>query len=456
MSVYFIRHTDDPRHRPVSAKGENMLEAELMERDRWTRDLLLAYQRKRVRALVSYAVSRSPYYRDVLGADAPERPLAELPTLSKVTLMAEFDQVVTDPRLRLADLKSHLASENPLQSFLGAFRVATTSGTTGRRSIVVFTDDEAAVWRAASARPMMRMGIGLGARFAGLGSPSPVHVTRQVLVPPGVPVPPISAATPVSELVAVLNAQQPEVLLGAVGVWRALADEQLAGRLRITPRAALLSSEALTADVRRRVRDAWGIEPVSGYAATEAPTIATSSPEHPDLEIAEDVAVIEIVDENGLAVPPGRPGAKVLLTNLINYAQPLIRYELTDSVVESPQPNPAGRPWRCLLSVDGRTADILYLPGQSEGTVAVHPSVLGSAVAPIAEVGEYAFVHDAKGLHAQVVLAPGAAADVTERLREALITAIAGTGAAPPVVQVEPVTALQREPGGKLRVVRSA
>jgi phenylacetate-coenzyme A ligase PaaK-like adenylate-forming protein len=73
---------------------------------------------------------------------------------------------------------------------------------------------------------------------------------------------------------------------------------------------------------------------------------------------------------------------------LINYAQPLIRYELTDSVVESPLPNPAGRPRRCLLSVDGRTADILYLPGADGATVPVHPSVLGSAVAPIADVGD--------------------------------------------------------------------
>ena len=79
---------------------------------------------------------------------------------------------------------------------------------------------------------------------------------------------------------------------------------------------------------------------MSGYAATEAPTIAASSPEHPELEIAEDVVVIEIVDENNRPVPPGRPGAKVLLTNLINYAQPLIRYELTDSVVESRSPIP--------------------------------------------------------------------------------------------------------------------
>jgi phenylacetate-coenzyme A ligase PaaK-like adenylate-forming protein len=303
---------------------------------------------------------------------------------------------------------------------------------------------------------MMRLGIQPGPRFAALGSPSPVHVTRQVLVPPGVPTPRISAATPIVELVAALNAQQPEVLVGAVGIWRALAEEQIAGRLRIAPRAALFSSEAVTADVRRRVRQAWGIEPVSGYAATEAPTIAASTPEHPELEIAEDVVVIEIVDEDGEPVAPGRPGAKVLLTNLINYAQPLIRYELTDSVVESPLPNPASRPWRCLLSIDGRTADILYFHGRDGATVPVHPSVLFSAIAPLAEIGEYAFVYDAQGLHAQIVLTPGAKADVTERLWQALISAIASTGAVPPAVDVQPVAALQREPGGKLRLIRSA
>jgi phenylacetate-CoA ligase len=273
-----------------------MLEMELLERDRWSRDDLLAYQCERVRKLLAHAVAQSSYYREALGNDAADRPLSELPTLPKATLVAEFDRVVTDQRLRLAGLQAHLASPDPSQSFLDAYRVATTSGTTGRRSIVAFTQDEAAAWRAVGARPLMRAGIGFQARFVGLGSPSPVHVTRQVMVPPGVPMPPISAATPIAELVAALNAQQPEVLLGAVRVWRALADEQIAGRLRIAPRAALFSSEPVTADVRRRVRDAWGIEPVIGYAATEAPMIATSSPDHPELEIAEDVVVIEMFD----------------------------------------------------------------------------------------------------------------------------------------------------------------
>jgi phenylacetate-CoA ligase len=427
-----------------------MREAELLAHDRWSREDLLAFQRERLRALIAHAVTNSSYYREVLGADAAARPLAELPTLPKATLMAEFDRIVTDPRLRLDDLRAHLAGPDPSKSFLGAYRVATTSGTTGRRSIVAFTHDEAAAWRAASARPLMRIGVGPGPRFAALGSPSPVHVTRQVLVPPGVPTPPVSAATPLSNLVAALNAQQPEVLVGAVGHWRALAEEQIA------PRAAVFSSEAVTADLRRRVRKAWGIEPVSGYAATEAPTIAASSPEHAELEIAEDVVVVEIVDDEGRPVAPARPGAKVLLTNLINYAQPLIRYELTDSVVESPLPNPAGRPWRCLFSVDGRTADILHIRGTDGATVTVHPSVLGSAVAPIAEVGEYAFVYDSNGLHAQIVLTPEASPGVPERLRAALVAAISSTGAIPPAVDVRQVPALDREPGGKIRLVRSA
>jgi hypothetical protein len=55
-----------------------MLEGELMARDRRSREDLLAYRRQRLRALVLHAVTHSPYSREVLGADAEERPLAEL------------------------------------------------------------------------------------------------------------------------------------------------------------------------------------------------------------------------------------------------------------------------------------------------------------------------------------------------------------------------------------------
>jgi hypothetical protein len=46
-----------------------MREAELMARDRWSSEDLAAFQRERVRALVAHAVTNSPYYLEVLGAD---------------------------------------------------------------------------------------------------------------------------------------------------------------------------------------------------------------------------------------------------------------------------------------------------------------------------------------------------------------------------------------------------
>ncbi|MGY1706484.1 phenylacetate--CoA ligase family protein [Geodermatophilus sp. SYSU D00697] len=424
-------------------------------RDRWTRGEVADHQRRALRALLEHAVTRSPYYREVLGPAAADRPLPDLPVLTKATLMEQFDRIVCDPRLRRADLEAHLAGEDPGRSFLGGFRVATTSGTTGRRAIVVLTEREAATWRAVTERAGRRAGMRPGQRVAAIGSPSPAHLTRQVLAPPGGPAA-LTAATPLPEMVAALDAARPEVLICAAGLGSVLADEQLAGRLHIAPRSVAFGSEALTPDLRRRVRAAWGVEPTGMYAATEAPVIASSTPEHPELEVAEDVVVVEVVDEDDRPVPVGVPGAKVLVTNLVDRAQPLVRYELTDAVTESPGPNPAGRPWRCLASVDGRTADILHLPGPGGAVVPVHPSVLGSAVAPFPEVGQYAFVYDAGGLHARVVLGPRAAADVPERLRAALVAAVTSTGALPLPVDVVPVASLAPEAGAKFRLVRTA
>ena len=446
------------------------LTGELLARDGWSRERLLAYQAGRLRALLAHAAGHSPWYRDTLGAGAADRPLAELPTLSKASLMEHFDEVVCDPRLRRADLEAHMAGPDPARSFLGRYRVLTTSGTTGRRGIFALTEDEAAVWIAAGMRAGVRAGFRPQARVAGIGTPSRLHLTRQLFAPlrdaqvraarsRGVPAPPdVSTATPLPELVAALNAYQPEALAGYPSVAGLLADEQLAGRLRITPGAATFGAEPLTPNLRRRIRAAWGFEPVSLYAATESPVIASGTPEHPALEIAEDVVLVEVVDEGNRAVPPGTPGAKVLVTNLVNFAQPLIRYELTDAVTLADGPNPAGRPYRRIAAIEGRSAEVLHLPARGGGATAVHPSALGAAFAPVPEVRQYQFLYDGRGLQARVVLAPDAPAGTPDRLRRSLERAIEATGAVALPVAVEPVAALQREPGPghKIKLVKTA
>jgi phenylacetate-CoA ligase len=449
----------------ATASPPNQLEhvrallAELLAHDRWTRERLLAHQRARLRALLEHAVTSSPWYRRTLGPNAPEAPLAELPTLSKATLMERFDEVVCDPRLRLADLRAHLESGSAAP-FLGEYRVASTSGSTGLRGVFAFTHREFAHWTAASLRAMVRAGGGPGVRLVAIGAPSPAAVTRQLFADfqAATPdAPRLSVVTPLPELVEALNAYQPQGLVGYPTLAGILAGEQLAGRLRIRPRFGLYGAEPLTPVIRRRIRQAWGFEPASIYAATEALAIGSSTPADECLEISEDVLVVEVVDQHDRPVPPGTPGAKVLVTNLVDYAQPLIRYELSDVVTLADGPNPSGRPYRRIASIEGRRMDTLHLPRRGGGEVALHPTGLSPAFASLPEVREYQVLHDHRGLHARVVLAPGADPATPERLRRALAAAVEAAGAVAPPVEVIEVDALEREPGpaAKLKLVKS-
>jgi phenylacetate-coenzyme A ligase PaaK-like adenylate-forming protein len=56
---------------------------------------------------------------------------------------------------------------------------------------------------------------------------------------------------------------------------RILAEEQIAGRLQISPKAAMSASEVLTEESRNRIQTAWNCQPFNVYAATETAGIAS-------------------------------------------------------------------------------------------------------------------------------------------------------------------------------------
>ncbi len=58
--------------------------------------------------------------------------------LTKAMVMEHFDQLVTDPTLKLAEVEAHLATLAGNQRFRGHYWVAATSGTTGQRGIFLW------------------------------------------------------------------------------------------------------------------------------------------------------------------------------------------------------------------------------------------------------------------------------------------------------------------------------
>ena len=118
----------------------------LLRNERWTGAQLRAHQRARLTELVRHARSHSPFYRELYRDvdDDDEIALERLPVVTKAAMMERFDEVVTDPRLRLRDLEAHLERLGRDELYLGRYRVLSTGGSTGRMGVFVADRDE---WR---------------------------------------------------------------------------------------------------------------------------------------------------------------------------------------------------------------------------------------------------------------------------------------------------------------------
>ena len=122
------------------------------------------------------------------------------------------------------------------------------------------------------------------------------------------------------------------------------------------PKGIMSSAQTLPAESRKRIEDAFGCKVFDKYGAREfAGGIAYQCPEQNGYHNVAECGIIEIVDNEGRQVQPGETG-KVVVTELNNYALPLIRYKLGDFAVAM-DPNVAckcGRGLPLVGNIDGR------------------------------------------------------------------------------------------------------
>lgn len=404
----------------------------LRNRETWSRTQLEGYQRRALAALRGFAIAHSPFYAE-LHRGLANRPLAELPIVSKRLLMARYDDIVTDRAIRLSALRAHLEDLADDELFLGRYSVASTSGSSGLQSIVPSDHAEWAEIIGSYARANEWAGIRLSpfhrARMAVVSSRIPSHqsarVSRTVTMPLLTTLR-LDAAEPMATIVGRLNAQRPDVLIAYASMIRALAEEQIGGALRIGPRVVNCSSEVLTREARTRASQAWGVEPFEVYAATETGGIAAECDRHTGMHLFEDLVIAEPVDDDGLPIAPGMTSARLLVTVLFSRTLPLIRYELTDSVRLSTESCSCGRPFRLVEAIEGRSDDVLELPGTSSSrTVRVHPKVFVNALDGL-HADAWQVRQEADGLRVMVAKHQGAV-DVPA-LRETLIAELLAVG----------------------------
>lgn len=353
-------------------------------------------QHQRLNDVVHHARTSSPLYRHLYeGVPHKIESITQLPSVDKATLMGSFDDWVTDPEVQLLDLQANFLNDVDRVGdlYLGRYMVMTTSGTTGEPAVLLQDEQSWHVMNVMGrTRPQAnltrvnivqfaRRGMRTAALFATGGHYGAAVLTERVrrispLIAERTRV--ISVLRPIHEIVAELNTFDPALISGYPSIISLLAGEQRSGRLRIAPLHILCAGELLTPSVRREITEVFGCSVTEGYAATEAPALAMQCKEY-RFHVNEDWYVLEAVDENLRPVPVGVESATVLVTNLANRIQPIIRYDLGDRVTFFPDTCSCGSLLPA-LSVEGRTNDVLEFRGSGEQQVAVLPLALGAVI----------------------------------------------------------------------------
>jgi phenylacetate-CoA ligase len=430
--------------------------ADHLERMHWSAARIAEHQQERLRRLLNVAKEQSPFHAERLAGIDPDRvsldDLSSLPSMTKAEMMERFDDVVTDRRLTRRLVEDHLdrTRDTPVH-LLDEHLAMTSGGSSGQRGVFVVDFDGFVEFGLALLRGSISRAQALGEPppggwpLAAVTAGAAIHATRvlAVVVTGAGPIAPttVPVTLPLAEIVRRLNELQPLALTAYPSALAVLAAEREAGRLTINPFAVSTTSEHLPLELRQRLEAVFGVPVVDTFGSTEG-LVGASEPGDPRIVLAGDQAIIELVDENGAPVPPGTASAKVLVTNLSNTVQPLIRYELTDRMIRHSDADEHGHP---RVTVEGRDDDLLRYGDD----VIVHPVAVRSALLHAPGIVEYQVTQRTDGVDVQIVTSRPVDLDATAR---AVASALADAGLPDPRARVVTVDSIARHPlTGKAR-----
>lgn len=393
---------------PLDAAFDQWAVGALVANLLWTRclgaDSIAAARQHRLAERTAHARTHSPFYRKRYRELPADVPFGALPPVTKTELMAAFDDWATDRAIAWREVEAFIQSRSHIgQRFLDRYLVWTSSGTTGTPG--VFVQDAAALtvydalvsvqlvgafpqWNAASRNGRAALITADSDHFAAITA-----WRRQAQRRPWLDMESFSVTTPLPEIVEALNRYDPAFVASYPTVLALLAEEQAAGRLRLDLAGLWSGGEALSPSARTLVADAFGCLVHNEYGASECLSIGYAC-RLGAVHVNADYVVLEPVDRDYNPVAPGELSHTVLLTNLANAVQPIIRYDLGDRVRMRATPCPCGNALPA-LEIEGRTDDILSLTAGDGTRVKLVPLAIATVVEDAARIYRFQIVQSA-------------------------------------------------------------
>ncbi|MFD9108549.1 phenylacetate--CoA ligase PaaK [Streptomyces bottropensis] len=337
-------------------------------------------------------------------------------------------------------------------------RVHASSGTTGRPTVVGYTENDLSRWadvvarsiRAAGGRPghKVHVSYGYGLFTGGLGAHYGAERAGCTVIP--------ASGGMTARQVQLIQDFRPEIIMVTPSYMLTLLDEF--EKQGVDPRSTSLEvgifgAEPWTEEMRREIEERAGLHAVDIYGLSEVmgPGVAQECVETKDgLHIWEDHFYPEVVDPLTDAVLPEGEEGEIVFTSLTKEALPIIRYRTRD--LTRLLPGTARPAFRRMRKVTGRCDDMIILRG-----VNVFPSQIEEIVLRTPDVApHFQVLLTRRGrmdhMTVRVEARPGTGADRREGAAAAIARAVKdGVGVTVEVTIVDPET-LERSVGKLKRV----
>jgi phenylacetate-CoA ligase len=325
--------------------------------ERASRDELQALQLKRLQWTLQHAYDHVPHYRQAF--DAKGVHPSDCKTLAD---LAKF------PFTAKADLRANYPFGLFAVSRGQVVRIHASSGTTGKPTVVGYTQGDIDRWadlvarsiRAAGGRrgDMVHVSYGYGLFTGGLGA----HYGAEKL---GCTVIPMSGGQ-TEKQVQLIEDFKPDIIMVTPSYMQVIVEEfrrQGKDPSAMSVKVGIFGAEPWTEEMRRDIERSAGIEAVDIYGLSEVmgPGVASECVETKDGPVIwEDHFYPEIIDPHtGEVLPDGSEG-ELVFTTLTKEALPVIRYRTRDLTRLWP---PTARSMRRMGKIVGRSDDMLIIRG---------------------------------------------------------------------------------------------
>jgi phenylacetate-CoA ligase len=344
------------------------------------KDELAAMQYKLLKSLVYRLYSFSPFYHNRMKEQKVHPDdIRQLSDVKKLPFMFKRDLRDGYPD------KIFTASQDEL------VRYHVSSGTTGKPTVVGYTQNDIDLWTTSLARALTSCGLGRGDVIqvsygyglftGGLG----LHYGAERI---GATVLPTSVGNTerqielMQDLGSTAIACTPSYLLHMGEVAEKMG---ISIRKDTKLRTGILGAEPWTEGMRNRMQDWLGIRAIDIFGTSElSGPMFTECSEQKGIHIWGDIALTEIIDPNTEEpVAPGEKG-ELTVTILKKEALPMIRYRIGDITSMDDSPCPCGRTHPRIQRITGRVDDMLIIRG-----INVFPSQVEYALMAIPEVGQH-------------------------------------------------------------------